>query len=347
MDAVKIGKTIMKYLTMGFRSISVSAFVVCLGVHAAQSNTARSPFDLEIPPPETVYPPVLKSLPNSIPQYQSIRPEPLFDNGDIEDSGLLPMVSKLRQKELIRVFAADGEMKSIGKTIEAENETGLFMNSNFIFVKIKKGEAKTSDKLLVVRDRGPLVKSNDLADFKPQGHSIQINCEIELVGRVDSEKPDPEYDYYRAKVIRAINLAGPGDQIIRGKIESTTLDANGPRSNVIAEIVGGENDARSGLFGMGSFVHLNKGLNEGIKVGDILPVFINRKFRNASTNILESAGSEGILKVVHADNGISTALIVKSNSGFRQGDRTGSLARNEGGEIEVKTEAIEEFDLSE
>src|SRR5689334_22967522 len=99
----------MKFILLSYLLVSSAAFA---------ANSARSPFDLEIPPPETTYTPVLRNLPGSLPEYQLANVvEDDVDADKIVTKGLFRLVSGMHPREFIRTFAADGFLNGIGYTL--------------------------------------------------------------------------------------------------------------------------------------------------------------------------------------------------------------------------------------
>lgn len=313
---------------------------------AFAANTAKSPFDLEIPPPEKRFVPVLKTLPGSLPEYQKIKEDAVVQQQGFDTTGLYPIVSKLVPTVVISAFTTSGELDEIGTLLESEGEAGLPVDGQYVFVKMHKGEAQLLDKILIVADRGPLKKVFSDDDVKMKGNLIQIRAEAQLSSIVQPSESDSSHDYFRARITRAIDLSQSGNKIIKGQLRSVMLTPSGPRNNISAEIIGGEAEERSGLYGPGTFVFINKGSGDGVKPGDILSVFVNRKIRKRNTPIYESGTSEGLLKVVEVNTEVSSAVVVQASAGIRQGDRTGSLAVNDV-EPDQAADPEEDFELTE
>lgn len=345
----------LKVVLVPLRSVvfgSVATALMASGF-VAFSKTAlaeelpRSPFAVEIPPP-TKYPPVLPSLPSSLPDYQMRSSQTVFEDPGTDYAGLSAVVANLRRVETIRVFAADFEVAGSGQLIEMESEWGLPISSQYVYVKLKRGEGRLQDKFIVVQDKGPLKKVSSSQDLSVKGHLIKVKAEIRLERVLQPEDGDSAYEYFRAQITRTLDMSEAGDILLRGTIQSALLDGKGSQSSIVADIMGGESEERSGLFGFGSYVFINKGADDGVKVGDLMPIYTDRRLRSPKTPIWNSPLSEGLVKVVHVASGVATGLVVKAQAPLRQGDKTGALAVNSPEPEQEKDDSTEdELEISE
>src|SRR5690606_7858799 len=106
--------------------------------------------------------------------------------------------------------------------------------------------------------------------------------------------------------------------------EMVRIDEAGPRSQVVAQVMGGQFFNRRLVYGSEAITYLSRGSSDGLKNGDILPIRENRLVRNAQTSISSSLRPIGWLQVVRVTPSFATAVILKSWSDIRTGDITGA-----------------------
>src|SRR5260221_415909 len=98
---------------------------------------------------------------------------------------------------------------------------------------------------------------------------------------------------WRALTVRVGESVRPGKGITRA-----IFDSKGPMSSISARIVNGEMSSRA-VFGLHNIVFLNRGSEDGLQVGNILPVLKNVRARNPSAVVRADPKPIGTLKVVN------------------------------------------------
>lgn len=293
---------------------------------------------LAIPPPRRIRP-VLNKFPKSIPDI-------FTESKGFDENGFSKEVLvKTPDKNFITPVASiisDQKWESIGEVIEMEGSTTVASTFQIILVNLK-AQAKRGDFFTAYSYEG---KVEDPISGGTVGYEIATRGEIQILEAVD-QLPDT----YRALVKNAALPINIGNDLRPGRlITRTTLASSGPPSQVAARIVNGEHGNRR-VFSLHSTVYLNRGSSDGIQVGSMLNVIKNVRLRNEDAVLRFDPKPIGILKVVHAGEHVSTAVITAERDSVMPGDETSTVAAqsiniisdepNEGG-TEVSTPQQEE-----
>lgn len=290
---------------------------------------------VEIPPPEVPPKPVLK-VPGSFPEWQSVfkkRPDRFID-----DRGIEAKREKIPDQTYLRGYVQEQsvEAESVGRFLENDNEAGLPIANQYVYVKVNKGQGSHGRRMLVVFDGGKLKRLNKQWDPDERPFLVQISAEIELreqvpakFGSSDKEK----YDAYRAIVLKSTGLSAKECFLIPGKIQSISLDSTGNSANLEAQIIGSEKHSASALFAPGDLVFLNKGANHGLEVGQMLDVFADRTIRRSRAEVPYSPASSATIKIVKTSKTVATAVLLSAFDSVQQGDLARHVtSRRDGGE---------------
>lgn len=156
------------------------------------------------------------------------------------------------------------------------------------------------------------------------GYTIDVQGEIQLVEMVAGKNDSRTSDMYRALVLNIINPVGVGSSLIAGKLENIKISVQGPRSQVVAQIIGGSFFNRRQIYATESIAYLNRGEKDGLEVGQILPVRANRQVRDDRTQILSNIRPIGWLRIVKTTPHFATSVVVRSWSDTLSGDITGA-----------------------
>lgn len=308
------------------------------------STPSHHPAEVEIPPPLIPPKPVLKRLPPSLPQWQEEQTKEGYDIAGFEY--VRRPVLDLKSKVKVSAYFEEEEPQGLGVVKEIESFGGSAGSMQYIYVEIPAGQYKKGDRFLVVKNMGPLHQSHDSIDSGSLGLQVQIQGEIELDERGGQVDPKEGRDVYRALITRNINPVEVGGVLVRDPWLLADFSDQGPKSLVVAQIVGGANDKKSHLFGYSNTVFLNRGSKDGLGVGQILPVRSNRQVRNARSILSENARPVGYLKIVKVTPHLATAVIIKSFDDIVAGDLTGAgpLIPSEGvAKMEEKESVLEEM----
>ncbi len=277
--------------------------------------------DIEIPPPSIISRPVLKRLPPSVPEWQNTaRP------GEYDDVGISYSrrpIADMRDEVYLSSYIDDTNMTSDAKVIEVEIGARIAWEAQFIYVRFPIGKGVLGEKYLVVENIGELRSPNNAIESSELGYQKVISGMVTIGEKVKADVDEKKYEVYRAFVDKAIHPLKLGGELVRGQLPIINLDDSGPRSDIVAQIIGGNFDKRRSVFGKGSVVFLNRGLSDGLAEGQVLSVRANRSVRNDSTKILENQRVIGTLKVVKVANKFATAVITQSFENIFAGDFTG------------------------
>jgi len=174
-----------------------------------------------------------------------------------------------------------------------------------------------------VANRGPIQSvHNSITGFL--GYSIDIQGEIQLVERVTARSESGKGEMYRALVLRIVNPVSVGSLLTSGKIEKVKITEEGPRSQVVAQIIGGSFFNRRQVYGNESITYLNRGYEDGLREGQILPIRANRFVRNAGTEVKSNVRPVGWIRIIKTTAKFATGMIVRAWSDVLSGDLTGS-----------------------
>jgi hypothetical protein len=283
---------------------------------------------VEIPP--TKYPPkpILTRLPPSLPQYQNVTNKPSsFSQFDVD---VMPRV-KLdpEDRQVLPIFVQESAVKSEGQYLRSALDNHVAMDGDEVFVKMKKGAGQINGHYLLVHDGGALEESPFRHTGNPaNAHSIEILGEI-ILGEIADAKPSTEWDYHRAKMVKALGLSLNESDIVAGSIPTVSMAPTGSPSGASAEIIGGNYDSKGLFFGAGSWVFLNKGSKDGLQINQLLWVNTNLQAHGDDSPIFVGNTKAALVKVVRTEGSVATALVVSSKDLLTQGDTSGSFSRAE------------------
>lgn len=276
---------------------------------------------VEIPPPDTPPKPVLK-LPPSFPEWQTI----FRGNGGevLDDRDLGKVQKKVPDRIWLTAYAQETPVQALGYFLENDVEAELPVVNQYVYVKLKRGQGSVGQKMLVVRDQGPIKRVNPQWNSKDTAYLVQIYAELELTEQVRANFSRPrdaeEFITYRALITRTTGLSIKDCILINGSLRTVDLDAKGERGSTVAQIIGSEKHSASLLYGPGDIVFLNKGQANGVEEGQLLDVFVDRTSRRMDTPVVHSPVPSGTVKIVKVTNRLSTAILVEAREGIQQGD---------------------------
>ncbi len=295
---------------------------------ATMSKQARNDEDAvsdapEIPPPSRVYRPVMKRLPPSLPNWQD--PDEIarkFDNAGISYGRR--KIADIKDAIPLAAYISDDRPTALGHVTEIETGFNLASALQYIYVRMMPGQGDVGDTFLSVFDKGAIKADPTLVPNKFHGYGMEVLGEVQLIEKVKSEKIETEGEVYRALVTKTVSPVQTGSSLIAGKIEDVNLSESGQKSQISAQIIGGQFAPDRKLYGPQSFAFLDKGSDDGIEAGQILPIRANRKARDKNSKVLANIRSIGWLKVVKTTDKFATAVVLRAWDEIVTGDYTGA-----------------------
>jgi hypothetical protein len=304
---------------------------------------------IEIPPPDVPPRPVIRS-PKSFPQWQDVYSRQK-DKLTIDDSGITYLRHLPPDKIPLSAFVQDTELNSVGTFLEVERESGLPVTMQYIYVKVKKGQGHIGDHFLMVKDMGKIQRLNDQLEGEMKAHFIQIFGEAEITDTVAANfsrsRDRKNFDVFRAVMVHATHLSYSTCDLIPGKLQVVDMSTNGPSGQASAQVIGSFKYETSALYGTGDIVFINKGSKDGVQVGQIMDIFIDRTIRDSETPVKISPVASGMLKIAKVSDGSATAVVLSAIDSIQQGDRVEPHRASAGGESIAAPEerSAERFDL--
>ncbi|OFZ11886.1 MAG: hypothetical protein A2Z20_03025 [Bdellovibrionales bacterium RBG_16_40_8] len=275
----------------------------------------------DIPPPQKVSRPVLKNIPPSLPVWQDIASRGNFDRYGISTERR--KIIDVEDEVPLTSYIVDKPIDYVGEIREVEVGSSIASAYQYVYVSLKEGHGQIGDTYLVVSNRGSVQNvSPTISGYL--GYSVEVQGELQIVEQVESVNRSVDRDMYRALVLNIINPVSIGSVLIKGNIEKIKLTQDGPRSSVVAQIIGGAFFNRRQVYGTESITYLNRGELDGLKIGQILPIRANRQVRNEYTEIASNIRPIGWIRIVKTTPNFSTGIIVKAWSDILSGDLTGT-----------------------
>lgn len=307
----------------------------------AEGSTENEP---EIPPPAIRSRPVIKNIPPSLPQWQDLSATGNYDELGI-DYGKRKIVDIL-DKIPLAGYISEEPILELGKVSEVEVGSRIASALQYVYVTMNDGQAQVGDSFLSVRNLGPVESAHpSIQGFL--GYSVEVQGELQLVEKVASADDTQKVETFRALVTQIVNPVSIGSSLIEGSIESIQLTESGPRSQTVAQIIGGQYFNKRQVYGTESIAFLNRGSKDGLARGQLLSVRENRKIRNPDTAVKENVRPIGWLKIVRTTPSFATAIVLRSWSDILTGDLTGAGAYVENLRSDLQPEAAENEDTAE
>lgn len=286
------------------------------GVELANASNGQNPL-IDIPPPEIPPKPVLE-VPRSFPSWQSVfRREPVRIT---DDKGLLQQRAPVVGKTFLTSYVQEEKLVPSGWFMETDLDSALPMTNQYIYVKVKKGEGRVGQKMLIVNDGGELERTFKQMEMPDSAYLVQIHGEIELSEPAKPKEEDDEHDVYRALITRAISLSTRGQFLIPGELQEITTSYEGTPGTTDAQIIGNGKHRSSTIYGAGETVFLNRGSSNGLAAGQILDIYVDRTIRKRDTDVQYSPAPSGTVRIVRVTPGLSTAVVLGARDGIMPGD---------------------------
>lgn len=260
---------------------------------------------LRIPSKEIITPmvkaPILEEIP-VVPEPKIIQEKPTVTSPPLVE------VPKEMPKQYIvdkKLYIASGwisdKFPSIGEIINAPSDRTIFGSADLVYLKTT-GSIAVGDKFFALRDVKE-VKHPETG--KSLGHQIRITGILEIVG-MDNNIP-------RAKITTAFEDLQTGDGLMPyAELEPPLAPDTLRTPDIQGYIV--ESYTNSLMVSRGDIVYLDKGQNDGLKVGNI--------FSTLSKTPVER--SIGRIQVISLQPTTSAAIVLKSDKEITIGDMWGN-----------------------
>lgn len=262
-------------------------------------------------PPAKKTTPLLKVLPGSLPVHGNrIGMSSAALDVQIEK----PATNFPTPLEYLGYYITEAPIVGAGVITGAEMGMTSAGEYQYVFVRL---EGATGKEFVAQKN---LTTIPDPQNHKRQGQMVEIQGEIEILEKVNSEK-----NIYRAIVRKAIELVEVGSVLTPGKLPMISANGGNTVSGVGAKIMGGQFDKKRHLFGTNSLVFLDSGTSQGLQEGQALSIYADERVRNKKTEALENDRVIGLLKVVRVTSNFATAYVVKASEDIQVGDYVGKV----------------------
>jgi hypothetical protein len=263
-------------------------------------------------------------VPNSFPDWQEVYRIPV-DKLEIDFSHLNMLRHEESTKLTLNGYVQDEAIQSVGKVMEIETESGLHAPNEYIYVKIAKGAAHLGQRYLMVKDHGVIRQLNPQIDDGINAHYVQIYGEVELTEVAHTlsgiKREQHEMEVYRALLTQSLSLPLTDYDLIPGKVETFSTVGSGPRGNVSAQLIGSTKGYASAVYGVNDIVFIDKGSHQGVQVGQMLDLYIDRTIRDDRASLRFGNIRSGYIKIVRVSGDCATGVIIAAVDSIQQGDR--------------------------
>ena len=246
-------------------------------------------------------------IPSSLPDIKDrLDPSPPDAGFDLEP---VPM----DKTALLSFYLSEEDLSGAGVVESKDGYGQAALNGEDVIISYE-GEIIEEGLYTIFENRGPPVFS--LFSFfgvNFKGYEIAVKGSVKIIGYVEGTD-----NFYRAQVVESIGSLNPGDRVMAGAIPGYTLSQKGTPGSASGKIIGSPHSGQR-YFGMYAFVYLDKGLSNGVQVGDIYHVRLN-KDTEIKYPYLYDKPAMGKIRVVHANPDTATAVIVGLRDTIKVGD---------------------------
>ncbi|WP_415061921.1 LysM peptidoglycan-binding domain-containing protein [Bdellovibrio sp.] len=252
--------------------------------------------------------PLLKSLPQSLPQYRM---------GAVPKSGMEIQIGVAKTRfpvalEYLEYYISDAKMQGVGVVTATEMNMKTAGDYQYIYVRL---DGPAGKEFVAQKNVSEI---QDPLHEKRKGHMVEIQGEIEIIEPVNDQK-----NVYRAIVKKAIQPVEVGSILTPGKLPMIDPSIGTLSSGVGAKIMGGQFDKKRSLFGSNSLVFLDAGVNQGLQEGQSLPIFADERNRNKKSEAVINDRVIGSVKIVRASLNFATGYVTKATDDILLGDYVG------------------------
>jgi hypothetical protein len=279
--------------------------------------------EVEIPPPSETYPPVLKRLPPSLPEWALQRRGQQYDDAGI-DYGRRPILD-LQDKKFLESFVDEANLRQDGQIKEVEGGARTAATFQYVFVTLPPGMGKPGDRYTVIKRVGKLPRVNKEVASTDMAYLYRVQGEVVLEDLLSSHaEKDTRSDVFRALVAKTLAQIEIGAMVVKGTLPTVSVDPSGEKSDALTQIVGAHLIDSQKTLALHTLAFISGGRSTGLREGQILTVRANTRLRNANSIIKESYIPVGQLKVTRVGEKYSTAIVLKVWDAILVGDVTGA-----------------------
>ena len=247
-------------------------------------------------------------IPSSLPNIKNkIDPPP-------PDTGFDLNLTEIDKTALLPFYLSEEELTGQGVVESKDGYGRAGLNGEDIMISYD-GEIIVDGHYTVFENRGPPVFSfASLLGLNFKGYEIAVKAVIKIIGFVEGSE-----GLYRARIVESIAPVEPGQRVMKD-VSGYILSQKGSLGSVSGNIIGSPHQEIKTYLGIYSLVYLNKGLSNGIQVGDIYDVRLNKKARDFQYPYLYERPGIGKLRVIHANPDTATAIITSARDTIKVGD---------------------------
>ena len=306
---------------------------------------------VELPPPVKALKPVLKKIPPSLPELK--RDQRSFGAFGID---IVPFNRPPSfDYRYIGHYISEFEPQPIGEIIGIEGAArgGIAGKGQYVYILINPGKGKVGRSFTVAQNLGKLKRRNRLISGSTNAYNIENQGRVELLQtlpRKNNHDPKDKRKLFRGIIHEVISSLFVGSILIEKEITRFKSNLGGPRSEVTAEVIGGEFDVSRVIMGEGSIIFLNKGSQAGLRKNLVLPILEKIESRHKRAKVHGAIRQIGWVQIAEAQASFATAVVLQSWDAIVPGDITGPspiIADNsifDKGEDDFLMESIDGFD---
>lgn len=262
----------------------------------------------QIKNPDAIYPGQKIRIPSKEELMRMSMPETVIEEAPIEAK---PKIIEEKPMEMPKQYIVSkgllissgwiaSDYPSIGEILDSPTNRTIYGINDLVYLKTDK-TAATGDKFFAVRN---IKKVKHPRTGKSLGYQIRVTGILEVAGMDGKDKNVP-----RAKVLTSFENLQNGDGLMAYReIEAPVVPDIVRAPDIRGYIV--ESYMNTKMVGQGDIVYLDKGENDGLKIGDVFSVF-------SETPVERTIGK---LQVISLQPKTSVAAIVKNDEDISVGD---------------------------
>ncbi|MCY4512326.1 MAG: LysM peptidoglycan-binding domain-containing protein, partial [Bdellovibrionales bacterium] len=248
-----------------------------------------------------------REIPASLPNIKDrLDPSPPDAGFDLEP---VP----INKNALLAFYLSEEDLSGQG-VVKSKDGYGLSaMNGEDVIISYD-GEVVEGGIYTIFENRGsPVFSLFSFIGVNFKGYEIVVKGSVKIMGYLEGSD-----SLYRARVIKSLAPINPGDRVMSGHAPRYILSQKGTHGSTKGQIIGSPHKEQK-YFGMYSFVYLNRGLSNGVQVGDSYHVRLN-KDTEIQYPYLYDKPAVGKIRVVHANPDTSTAIVSGIRDTVKVGD---------------------------
>ena len=250
-----------------------------------------------------------REIPSSLPPLLEYRP---LVSPEIDFSALQPV--EIPMQAVLPFYLSAEAPDSVGSVVSKDGYGRLTALGGEQLVVRMEGDTVLGSVFTVFEDRGRVGGWFSFVSAGDENREVMIKAKIRIVSRLAS----PDY-LYLASVEEALQAVTIGDSLFAGEPPMYDSSQKGETGEGEGLIVGAP--GRRLMMSVGSFVYLDKGLEDGIENDRFFYIFGNRiSGRFLPRPYKYNLPVLGKLKIVRAGASVSTALITESRDQIYAGD---------------------------